>query len=203
LSSTRADLPRRRKQQTIGSAGVGGKQPGNTPEPAWPARSNSILAGTSHDLDLRGKRGWRLADVERHPLSAYAEAVSLGPRQATAATGCGTCTRPSRCPDPRSRGWHAGPSGQRRRRRSGGRGHIDRKWRCFDKSDFPQREVLVALSRVTKDGQVRGSGEVSVAGITHRAACRVLGLDRRWDSGQGLVYAFVIRPDGRDCTTIS
>ena len=81
-------------------------------------------------------------------------------------------------------------------------GTTTEKWRCFDKWDFDKKTALVKLTRVTKDGEKSGFGEVSVAGVTHKALFEVQGLNRRWNFGEetraGLLYsyAFVITPDG-------
>ena len=68
------------------------------------------------------------------------------------------------------------------------------KWRCFGLLDFSQETVAVRLSRIA--GEDHGFGEVSVAGITHRAGFQVAGFNRRWDFGIELNYAFIIEPDG-------
>ena len=81
-------------------------------------------------------------------------------------------------------------------------GTTTEKWRCFGQFDFDKKTALVKLTRVTKDGEKSGSGEVSVAGVTYKALFEVKGLDRRWDFGEGTragflySYSFVITPDG-------
>ena len=80
-------------------------------------------------------------------------------------------------------------------------GTTTEKWRCFDKFDFDKKTALVKLTRVTKDGEKSGFGEVLVAGVTYKALFKVKGLDRRWDFGletrTGLhSYAFLITPNG-------
>ena len=80
-------------------------------------------------------------------------------------------------------------------------GTTTEKWRCFDKLDYGKKTALVKLTRVTEDGEKSGFGEVSVAGVTHKAFFRVQGLNRRWNFGEltkaGLYsYSFVIWPDG-------
>ena len=70
------------------------------------------------------------------------------------------------------------------------------EWRCFSTSDFFRENVLVRLTREMKRGVDLGSGEVSVAGVTHDARFEVAGIDRRWDFGGDMQYAFVIQPDG-------
>ena len=75
------------------------------------------------------------------------------------------------------------------------------KWRCFGQFDFDKKTALVKLTRVTKDGEKSGSGEVSVAGVTHKALFQVEGLNRRWDFGQeprtgSYSYSFLIFPGG-------
>ena len=80
-------------------------------------------------------------------------------------------------------------------------GTITEKWRCFGEFDFDKKAALVKLTRVTKDGERSGFGEVLVAGVTHKALFRVEGLNRRWDFGEELrtgsySYSFVIFPGG-------
>jgi len=78
-------------------------------------------------------------------------------------------------------------------------GSTTEKWRCFDEYDSGKKRVLVKLTRVTEDGAKSGFGEVSVAGVTHKALFQVKGLNRRWDFGDErdpYLYAFVIFPDG-------
>lgn len=74
------------------------------------------------------------------------------------------------------------------------------KWRCFDRSDYDKKTTLVKLTRVTEDGEKSGFGEVSVAGVIHKALFQVKGFNRRWDFGKeptgSYSYAFVIFPDG-------
>ena len=76
-------------------------------------------------------------------------------------------------------------------------GATTEKWRCFDRLDYGKKTALVKLTRVTKDGEKSGFGEVSVAGVTQKALFRVEGLNRRWYFGEltkaGLYsYSFVI-----------
>ena len=83
-----------------------------------------------------------------------------------------------------------------------GSGTTTEKWRCFDRYDSGKKRALVKLTRVTEDGGKSGFGEVSVAGITHKASFKVEGFDRRWDFGDESIwdpylYAFIIYPDGR------
>ena len=80
-------------------------------------------------------------------------------------------------------------------------GTTTEKWRCFDEQDYGKKTALVKLTRVTEDGKKSGSGEVLVAGVTHKALFLVEGLNRRWNFGErtkaGLYsYSFVIWPDG-------
>ena len=80
-------------------------------------------------------------------------------------------------------------------------GTTTEKWRCFGEFDYDKKTALVKLTRVTEDGQKSGFGEVSVAGITHKALFEVQGLNRRWTFGEetrtgSYLYSFVIRPDG-------
>ncbi len=70
------------------------------------------------------------------------------------------------------------------------------KWRCFDFWDSNKETVLVKLTRAKKNGEDLGYGEVSVAGVNHRARFQVSGINRRWDFGDGGDYAFIIKPDG-------
>ena len=80
------------------------------------------------------------------------------------------------------------------------------KWRCFGQLDYrlslleeggpPTGPGVVGLTRVTGEGEDRGFGDVSVAGVTYRAHFRIIGFDRRWDFGEGTKYAFIIKPDG-------
>lgn len=70
------------------------------------------------------------------------------------------------------------------------------KWQCFNRWDNSRETVLVELTLVTGDGEDRGFGEVSVAGVTYRALFRLAGFNRRWGFGEELNYAFIIRPDG-------
>ena len=42
----------------------------------------------------------------------------------------------------------------------------------------------------------KASGQISVAGVTHRALFRITGFERRWDFGEEMKYAFIINPDG-------
>ena len=76
-------------------------------------------------------------------------------------------------------------------------------WRCFGDLDyrlslldghFPEEKVAIRLSRVT--GEDQGTGEVSVAGIIYQAYFRVVGIDLRWDFGEGGKYTVVVGPDG-------
>ena len=76
------------------------------------------------------------------------------------------------------------------------RGMTTEKWQCLDRLDFSNKTVLVGLTRVAGDSEDRGFGEVSVAGVTYRALFQVAGFDRRWDFGEELNYASIIRPDG-------
>ena len=69
-------------------------------------------------------------------------------------------------------------------------------WRCFSKFDFDKNTVLVELTRVTVAGETQGSGQISVAGVTHCALFRITGFERRWDFGEEMKYAFIINPDG-------
>ena len=71
------------------------------------------------------------------------------------------------------------------------------KWRCFAPSDFNKNTVLVELTRVTVADGTQGSGQVSVAGVTHPALFRINGINRRWDFGKEMNYAFIVKPDGR------
>ena len=80
-------------------------------------------------------------------------------------------------------------------------GTTTEKWRCFGEFDYDKKTALVELTRVTKDGEKSGFGEVSVAGVTHKALFRVEGLNRRWDFGEEIrtdlsPYSFVIFPSG-------
>ena len=80
-------------------------------------------------------------------------------------------------------------------------GTTTEKWRCFGEFDFDKKTALVRLTRVTKDDERSGFGEVFVAGITHKALFQVEGLNRRWDFGKELrtgsySYTFVIFPGG-------
>ena len=69
-------------------------------------------------------------------------------------------------------------------------------WRCFAQSDFNKHTVLVELTRVTAAGETQGSGQISVAGVTHHALFRITGFDRRWDFGKEMQYSFIITPNG-------
>lgn len=68
-------------------------------------------------------------------------------------------------------------------------------WECRGVADSSE-PVLVSA---TVDAG-RSAGNISVAGVTHAAAFRVLGFNRRWDFGPqsrtGYPYAFVIEPNG-------
>ena len=77
-----------------------------------------------------------------------------------------------------------------------GRNTITEEWRCFALFDFSKETVAVELTRKTPDGEAKGSGEVSVAGFTHKALFRIAGVERRWDFGDEFNYAFVIKPGG-------
>lgn len=69
------------------------------------------------------------------------------------------------------------------------------EWGCFLPGD-PKKKVLVQLTAVIRSAVDWGFGEVSVAGITHDARFKVAGLNRRWDFGRDMQYAFVIYPGG-------
>lgn len=69
------------------------------------------------------------------------------------------------------------------------------EWGCFLPRD-PKKKVLVQLTAVIRSAVDWGFGEVSVAGITHDTRFKVAGLNRRWDFGRDMQYAFVIHPDG-------
>ncbi len=70
------------------------------------------------------------------------------------------------------------------------------KWRCFARSDLNKNTVLVELTRVTVAGETQGSGQISVAGVTHHTLFRITGFDRRWDFGKEMQYSFIIKPHG-------
>jgi len=67
-------------------------------------------------------------------------------------------------------------------------------WSC---TETYNSEVL-AVAYVNKG---RETGEIKVAGITHKAKFRVQGFERRWDFGLNKKdfsynYAFVVKPNG-------
>lgn len=70
------------------------------------------------------------------------------------------------------------------------------EWRCFSPFDLREKKVLVWLTREIRSGVDLGFGEVSVAGVTHDARFEVAGIDRRWDFGGDMQYAFIIHPNG-------
>ncbi len=81
-------------------------------------------------------------------------------------------------------------------------GTTTEKWRCFGTYDFDKKTAVVKLTRVARNGEKSGLGEVSVAGITHKASFKIEGFDRRWDFGDESIgdpylYSFVIDPSGR------
>ena len=70
---------------------------------------------------------------------------------------------------------------------------VTEKWQCYAITDYAKATVLVELTRY---GEGQRFGEVSVAGVTHRAYFQVAGFNRRWDFGEELNYSFIIHPDG-------
>ncbi len=68
-------------------------------------------------------------------------------------------------------------------------------WRCGD--IMTPSTIVVELTR--KAGfEFLGQEQISVAGVTYDDALFYIeGLNRRWDFGKDLKYAFIIKPDGR------
>lgn len=70
------------------------------------------------------------------------------------------------------------------------------EWGCFSLLDFYEKKVVVWLTREIRSGVDLGFGEVWVAGVTHDARFEIAGINRRWDFGGDMQYAFIIHPDG-------
>lgn len=62
-------------------------------------------------------------------------------------------------------------------------------WTCTEHYEID----VLALAYVDKG---RESGQIKVAGVTHKAKFSVKGFERRWDFGLSSDYAFVIEPNG-------
>ena len=60
----------------------------------------------------------------------------------------------------------------------------------------PVEDLKPEIERMVELVNVMVSGQVSVAGVTHSAFFDIYGLNRRWDFGKDLKYAFIINPDG-------
>ena len=74
---------------------------------------------------------------------------------------------------------------------------VTERWECTDPMTFLSSErgrgKFDSLIQATRQGEF---GDVSVAGVTHRARFQVQGFNRRWDFGDDFQYAFVIYPNG-------
>ena len=77
-----------------------------------------------------------------------------------------------------------------------GRDTATEEWRCFSVLDFSRKNVLVRLTREMKHGVDLGCGRIIINGVTHDAWFEIAGIDRRWDFGADMQYAFVIHLDG-------
>lgn len=69
-------------------------------------------------------------------------------------------------------------------------------FRCQSGTYWSDTKKVIVTATINEDGI---TGTIKVAGVTHKAAYRVAGLNRRWNfepSGNTYLYAFVIRPDG-------
>jgi hypothetical protein len=68
-------------------------------------------------------------------------------------------------------------------------------WECSD-IVRPSSEIIAE----TRVNEGRKTGEIAVAGVTHKTAFEVAGFERRWDFGLrkdgSYKYAFIITPDG-------
>ena len=68
-------------------------------------------------------------------------------------------------------------------------------FKCQSGNYWSEKGTIVVTATINQDGQ---TGTIKVAGVTHQAAYRVAGLNRRWDWGvndDSYIYAFVIKPD--------
>jgi hypothetical protein len=72
-------------------------------------------------------------------------------------------------------------------------------WECKDRYDTSEDFFGISISEVLITAKITSSdsGEIDVAGITHKTLYGVQGFDRRWDFGdESSRYGFIIRPNG-------
>ena len=70
-------------------------------------------------------------------------------------------------------------------------------WECKDRYDTSEDFFGISISEVLITAKITSSdsGEIDVAGITHKTLYGVQGFDRRWDFGdESSRYGFVILP---------